>query len=47
LINRDALHDKRIVEYLWIRAHVFQELLRPSMGILAERRFDPLPDEID
>ncbi|OFB37128.1 hypothetical protein BA059_20615 [Mycolicibacterium sp. (ex Dasyatis americana)] len=47
LVDRESLHDKRFIKYLWIRAHVFQELLRPSMGILAERRFDPLPDEID
>ncbi|UXA11575.1 phosphotransferase family protein [Mycobacterium sp. SMC-8] len=42
-----ALHDSQYVEYLWICAHVRHELLRPAMGVLADRHFDPLPDEID
>ncbi|WP_082945841.1 phosphotransferase family protein [Mycobacterium sp. E1747] len=45
MIDEHAIGDPRFVEYLWVCAHVFQELLRPSMGVLAQRRFDPLPDE--
>ena len=44
-IGAESLTNTNIVAYLWIRAHLQHELMRPAMGVLAERRFDPLPDE--
>ena len=45
-IDAGSLSDTNIVAYLWIRAHLQHELMRPAMGVLADRRFDPLPDEV-
>ncbi|OBH11746.1 hypothetical protein A5695_18415 [Mycobacterium sp. E1747] len=45
-IDAGSLANTDIVTYLWTRAHLQHELMRPAMGVLAERRFDPLPDEV-
>lgn len=45
-INVGLLTNIDVVCYLWIRAHLQHELMRPAMGVLADRRFDPLPDEL-
>ncbi len=45
-ISVDSLTDTGVVSYLWTRAHLQHELMRPAMGALADRRFDPLPDEV-
>jgi aminoglycoside phosphotransferase (APT) family kinase protein len=45
-INEESLTDIDIVSYLCTRAHLEHELMRPAMGVLADRRFDPLPDEV-
>ena len=44
-ITADSLGHKQLVEYLRDRAYLQLALMRPAMGVLAERRFDPLPDE--
>ncbi|TAM64516.1 phosphotransferase family protein [Mycobacterium sp.] len=46
-IGAESLSDTNIVAYLWVRAHLQHELMRPAMGVLAERRFDPLPDDVN
>ncbi|MGH3556057.1 MAG: phosphotransferase family protein [Mycobacterium sp.] len=45
-ISAESLSDTDVVTYLWTRAQLQHELMRPAMGVLAERRFDPLPDEV-
>ncbi|EUA51384.1 hypothetical protein I552_2325 [Mycobacterium xenopi 3993] len=45
-IDQDSLTNIDIVGYLLIRARLQHELMRPAMGVLASRRFDPLPDEL-
>lgn len=46
-IDAASLADTDLVSYLWTRAHLQHELMRPAMGVLAERRFDLLPDEVE
>lgn len=46
-IDTASLADIDLISYLWTRAHLQHELMRPAMGVLAERRFDPLPDEVE
>ncbi|MCV7231706.1 phosphotransferase family protein [Mycobacterium branderi] len=45
-IDQDSLTNTDIVGYLLIRARLQHELMRPAMGVLADRHFDPLPDEL-
>lgn len=46
-ISTESLSDINLVAYIWTRAHLQHELMRPAMGVLADRRFDPLPDEVE
>jgi aminoglycoside phosphotransferase (APT) family kinase protein len=46
-ITEKSLTNLELVHYIRTRAHIQHELMRPAMGALADRRFDPLPDEID
>lgn len=45
-ISAESLTNIDLVSYICTRAHVQHELMRPAMGALAERHFDPLPDEV-
>lgn len=45
-ITEESLTDLALVNYLRDRAYLQLELMRPAMGVLAERRFDTLPDEV-
>ncbi|MGV0793200.1 phosphotransferase family protein [Mycolicibacterium sp. XJ1819] len=42
-ITEKSLNDLELVGYLCERAYLQLELMRPAMGVLADRRFDPLP----
>lgn len=44
-IDEAALSNVDIVSYVWTRARLQLEMMRPAMGVLAERTFDPLPGE--
>jgi aminoglycoside phosphotransferase (APT) family kinase protein len=46
-ITPESLSRNDIVDYIRTRAHIQHELMRPAMGSLADRRFDPLPDELN
>ncbi|MDT5015130.1 MAG: hypothetical protein QOD39_1290 [Mycobacterium sp.] len=46
-ITGASLPRRDIVNYIRTRAHIQHELMRPAMGSLADRRFDPLPDEVN
>jgi aminoglycoside phosphotransferase (APT) family kinase protein len=45
-MTEQSLANTTLVEYLRTRARIQLELMRPAMGVLADRRFDPLPDEV-
>lgn len=44
-ITEASLSNMNLVAYLRLRAHIQHALMRPAMGVLGDRRFDPLPDE--
>jgi aminoglycoside phosphotransferase (APT) family kinase protein len=45
-ITAASLSNLDLIEYIRTRAHIQHALMRPAMGVLADRRFDALPDEM-
>jgi aminoglycoside phosphotransferase (APT) family kinase protein len=41
-----SLGNLDLIAYLRTRAHIQHALMRPAMGVLADRRFDALPDAV-